>query len=95
VASREVMLPVEPFRAWLIFVVTRYGSCEAAEGAVGMRARTIRRFTSPKGIFEVTQREVSLDLVDAALAHEGSTFLWDLYPDWWNTPPEPTLFDMA
>jgi len=74
------MLPVEPFRIWLREIVERYGSPENAEGAVGLSARTIRRFTNPKGIYEVTQELVSLDIVDAAVTHEGSCFLWDVYP---------------
>lgn len=77
------MLPVEPFRDWLQQVVTRYGSVESAEGALGLPARTIRRFVAPKGKYEVTQTLVSLDIVDRAITHEGSSFLWDVYPDWY------------
>lgn len=78
------MLPVEPFREWLTTVVARYGSVESAEGALGLPARTIRRFVAPKGKYEVTQTHVSLDIVDRAITHEGSTFLWDVYPDWYD-----------
>lgn len=77
------MLPVEPFREWLQVVVTRYGSVESAEGALGLPARTIRRFVAPKGKYEVTQTLVSLDIVDRAITHEGSSFLWDVYPEWY------------
>lgn len=73
------MLPLEPFRRWLVGVVDRVGSCEAAEPVVDLPVRTIRRFVKPTGAAR-HQSQVSLDIVDHALTHEGTTPLWELYP---------------
>lgn len=95
-ASRDEMLPIEPFRSWLQGVVVRCGGVEKAEGSLGMKPRAIRRFVSPS-VEEARARYVSLDLVDLAITHEGGTFLWDLYPRLYDfeEPSMTTLFDVT
>lgn len=78
--EREEMLDVRPFRVWLEVMVDRYGSIESAASHIGMTSRAVRRFVRPNKV-EARQKRVGLDTVDAALQTEGTTFLWELYPD--------------
>lgn len=80
-ANRAEMLPIEPFRQWLIRLVDRFGGADAIEPIVDLPARTIRRFINSN---ETPQTEVSLDIVDHAVTHEGNTQLWDVYPSLYN-----------
>lgn len=75
------MVPIEPFRQWLLEMIARSGSPEAAEGSVGMDSRKLRSYAFPTAPKDVARKTVSLEVVDAALQHEGGTFLWELYPD--------------
>lgn len=71
-------VPVEPFAAWLAFVLRRDGmtSAETAE-MLGVPERTIRRILGHE------MRRVEVDLVDRALIRDGTIELDDLYPNLW------------
>lgn len=74
-AEPTIFFPVEPFRDWLALAVQRHGSRLRAATETGMSERRLR------AILGGEQRRVTLDVVDRALANEGSTMLWELYPD--------------
>jgi hypothetical protein len=68
-----VMLNIDPFRAWLRRLVLLYGQGLAAE-KVGVAERVLHRWLHES-------RSVHIDNVDRALIREGSTDLWELYPE--------------
>lgn len=68
-------LPVGPFKAWCAQRVEKYDSiadfCQVTE----MNERRVYDLMNDR------QKTVTLEVVDRALTREGSTFLWELYPD--------------
>lgn len=69
-------LPADPFREWLTRdALPRYASIREFCEATGLQERRV--FDVVKG----RQKNVSLDYVDKAVTRDGSTFLWELYPE--------------
>lgn len=68
-------LPVEPFAAWLRVKLREYGPVYNLADACGINERRVR------SILNGEQPRVALGLVDIALTHEESTFLFELYPE--------------
>ena len=68
-------LPIKPFQSWVEDRLTKYESitefCEATE----MHERRVY------DLLRGRQNTVELETVDRALTREGSTMLWELYPD--------------
>jgi len=67
------MLPAEPFSEWMRALVDRYGSAEAAHRCQ-LNDRQVRRNASGE------PTTVGFGFVDRVLTCEGSTFIWELYP---------------
>lgn len=67
-------LPAGPFRDWLLKRLEVYGSTGQLAAACGLIERRVY------GVLSGRQEFVSLDVVDRALVHEGSTHLDELYP---------------
>ena len=71
---RIAYLDADPFYEWLVALKGKYGTMEAARRC-GISDRHVRRAVAGE------HSRVTLDLVDRALVNEGSTMLWELYPD--------------
>lgn len=76
-------LPVEPFRDWVlrkrtIYRVTHPPRNQRDHGLSAYLGIENRRLWD---IIEGHTQEVSVDIVERALLHEGSTMLWELYGD--------------
>lgn len=93
------MVPLGPFQDWLIQKVEEYGSQRELEDVTKMPARRlyacINGFETVQGSKTKTGRPerrtkltVSEDVVDRVLVNEGSTFLWELYPELYKWTPE-------
>ena len=68
-------LPVEPFVLWLKETIPRYGNQEEFCATAEIGTRRVNELLSGR------QTRVSLELVDRALTREGSSMLWELYPE--------------
>jgi hypothetical protein len=74
--DREVvpMLPIGPFREWLVGRLDAYGSVDRLAVVLGASERRLR-------VWLRAGSRVSLDSVDRALTREGSALLGELYPE--------------
>lgn len=75
-SERVPRLPIGPFSEWLAVKYEEYGrNSLLLAGVVGMDSSLVHRYKEGK------QDRVSIDTVDKALTREGSTFLFQLYPE--------------
>lgn len=71
----QVRLPAAPFVAWLERKLSSYESIEALARECGVNSRVFRRYTTGE------QQRITLDVADRILTNEGSTHLWELWPE--------------
>lgn len=78
-AVLQERLPVEPFRAWVEAKVLEYGSLGSLVSACSFGNHE----TVARGLYRVRygNKHVALDFADMCLTNEGSTLLWELWPE--------------
>lgn len=74
VKKREA-LPIAPIRDWVIQKAKVYGGYRELSVHCGVYERTITRIVGRE------HSDINFSTVDEILTNEGSTFIWDLYPD--------------
>lgn len=76
-------LPAEPFREWIKSRMAFYYAQSYFEIGAGASEFSRRSGMSKRRINEVLKRseQVTVELVDRVLIAEGSTMLWELYPE--------------
>lgn len=72
VAKKEA-LPIEPIHEWVKRKAKIFGNLELAK-LCGVNERVVTR------ILRKEYSEINFSTVDEMLTNEGSTFIWDLYP---------------
>lgn len=95
----QEMLKLKPFQDWLTERRERYGGIGDLSEVVGIPERQL--YTLITGFEMVSGKRrrdgkscmrpklsVSIDVVDRALIREGSTSLWELYPELYRWTPQ-------
>jgi hypothetical protein len=72
---RKERLPIEPLSEWAIKRAKAYGGNKGLAEYCGVDERTITR------IVHKEYPEINFSTVDEILTNEGSTFIWDIYPN--------------
>ncbi len=73
--KRVVLLPAAPFVVWIKHRRPTYGSLNKFCKTCGLQERRVYDLLKGKS------KRVSLDNVDTALVNDGTTMLWELYPE--------------
>jgi hypothetical protein len=83
--SKSELLEIGPFQEWIEKRLTAYDSIDTFAMLVETSARTVHRWRTGR---EVDKRgkeriinKIPLNTVDIAITREGSTNLWELYPE--------------
>ena len=83
--SKSQLLEIEPFQEWIEKRLPAYDSIDTFAMLVETSARTVHRWRTGR---EVDKRgkeriinKIPLNTVDIAITREGSTNLWELYPE--------------
>lgn len=91
--EKPKMVPAETFLVWIRKLIDdRDGSLEDVGKMVGLSSRRVQAFRDgfyygnanvegKKVMGKIFFADISLDVVDRCLCHEGNTFLFELYPD--------------
>lgn len=83
--TRERMdrVPAGPFREWILRRADFYNRLLPYNNGAGAAELARRSGLSERRINEVLKRSkfVRVDIVDRALVNEGSTMLWEIYPE--------------
>jgi hypothetical protein len=79
--TKDESLPVKPMRDWITRKLEMYTPTELARACQLFTPEgepDVRRISS---IFRVEKNSILFSSVDHMLTREGSTFIWDLYPE--------------
>jgi hypothetical protein len=79
--ERDQDLPVEPFARWLEGRVLAYGGVETFARSVGLNDTAPLRRVLRRGDHGRPKKSVRLSFADKIVTLDGSTFLWEIWPE--------------